>query len=113
MMERRAKILNSMLKKREIAMSKEEIEAEIQDQNADRDKIIGKISYQKIEKMVKQSNTENKIEIVTLLLDGSFQLPAYMHAQDGKSNVNGTLTGLKYFEKVMKTEESSHLVIEN
>lgn len=63
--------------------------------------------------MVKQSNSENKIEIVTLLLDGSFQLPAYMHAQDGKSQVNGTLTGLKYFEKVIKTEEFSHLITEN
>ena len=80
MIERRAKILNSLIKKREVGMSKDELESEIQEQNSDREKIIGKISYQKIEKMVKQSNTENKIEIVTLLLDGSFQLPAYMHA---------------------------------
>ena len=109
MINRRTKILSSLLKKKHSKWTKEEIEKELKEEMQDRDKIITKISVQKLEKMVKQSNLENKIEIVSILLDGSFTLPSFMQITDGKNCVNGTLTGLKMFEKIIKSEQYNAL----
>ena len=46
------------------------IQTELATQNRNREKIITRISSQKIEKMVKQSNLENQIDIVSILVEG-------------------------------------------
>ena len=51
-------------------MSTEEILEQLKNQDKTREKIVNRISSTKIEKMVKQSNIENKIDIVSILVEG-------------------------------------------
>ena len=55
--------------------------------------------------MVKQSNIENQIDIVSILVDGSYTLPVFMQTSGGKNNIQGTLSSLKLFEKILKSDE--------
>ena len=55
--------------------------------------------------MVKQSNIENQIDIVSILVDGSYTLPIFMQTSGGKNNIQGTLSSLKLFEKILKSDE--------
>ena len=100
MVERRTRILKSNLKKQKL--SPEEIIIQLNAQDASREKIVNRISSQKIEKMVKQSNVENKIDIVSILVDGTFNLPEQMLTSSGKNMIKGTLQSLKLFEKIVK-----------
>lgn len=59
MVDRRTKILTSLMKKNNKNITPEEIKEELKNQDANREKIICRIQSQKIEKMVKQSNVEN------------------------------------------------------
>ena len=52
--------------------------------------------------MVKQSNVENKIDIVSILVEGTFNLPDQMLTSSGKNIIKGTLQSLKLFEKILK-----------
>jgi hypothetical protein len=52
--------------------------------------------------MVKQSNIENKIDIVSILVEGTFNLPDQMLTSSGKNVIKGTLQSLKLFEKILK-----------
>ena len=103
MVDRRSRILKSTLKKSTNPVySIDEINAQLEKQDQSRDKIVSRISSQKIEKMVKQSNIENKIDIVSILVEGSFNLPDQMQTSSGKSVIKGTLQSLKLFEKIIK-----------
>jgi hypothetical protein len=59
--------------------------------------------------MVKQSNVENQIDIVSILVEGQYNLPLFLQVQGGKTCVFGTLTSLKMFEKILKSEQVSSL----
>ena len=59
MVDRRTKILTTMLKKNTSGITSSEIQDELKTQDTNREKIISRIQSQKIEKMVKQSNVEN------------------------------------------------------
>lgn len=37
--------------------------------------------------MVKQSNIENQIDIVSILVDGAYTLPLFMQTSGGKNNI--------------------------
>lgn len=37
--------------------------------------------------MVKQSNLENQIDIVSILVEGQYSLPAFLQVQGGKTSV--------------------------
>lgn len=100
MVERRTRILKSNLKKQKLPS--DEIQAQLDKQDASREKIVNRISSQKIEKMVKQSNVENKIDIVSILVEGTFNLPEQMLTSSGKNMIKGTLQSLKLFEKIVK-----------
>ena len=52
--------------------------------------------------MVKQSNMENQIDIVSILVEGQFVLPSQMQTSSGKQLIKGTLQSLKLFEKILK-----------
>ena len=56
--------------------------------------------------MVKQSNIENQIDIVSILVEGSYTLPSFMQTSGGKNTINGTLSSLKLFEKILKSEDA-------
>jgi len=66
------------MKKANVLITPSEIELELATSDANRDKIINRISSQKIEKMVKQSNIENQIEIVSFLVEGQYNLPMFL-----------------------------------
>ena len=70
MVDRRAKIVTGALKKATPEITLSTIQTELATQNRNREKIITRISSQKIEKMVKQSNSENQIDIVSILVEG-------------------------------------------
>jgi hypothetical protein len=55
--------------------------------------------------MVKQSNVENQIDVVSILVEGSYNLPIFLQVQGGRSVINGTLSSLKIFEKILKSEK--------
>lgn len=78
MVDRRTKILTTVMKKANVLITPSEIELELATSDANRDKIINRISSQKIEKMVKQSNIENQIEIVSFLVEGQYNLPMFL-----------------------------------
>ena len=59
----------------------------------------------KIEKMVKQSNIENQIDIVSILVEGQYNLPVFLQVSGGKTTINGTLSSLKIFEKILKSDK--------
>jgi len=78
MVDRRTKILTTMIKKNNKQVTPEEIKEELQTQDTNREKIISRIQSQKIEKMVKQSNAENQIDIVSILVEGHYNLPVFL-----------------------------------
>ena len=55
--------------------------------------------------MVRQSNVENQIDIVTILIEGSYSLPLFLLIQGGKTSISGTLSGLKMFEKILRSDQ--------
>jgi hypothetical protein len=59
--------------------------------------------------MVKQSNVENQIDVVSILVEGSYNLPIFLQVQGGRSVINGTLSSLKIFEKILKSEKVQNL----
>ncbi len=76
MVDRRQRILKSQLKKQNPSMSSEDVLSQLEQQDKTREKIVSRISSQKIEKMVKQSNLENQIDIVSILVEGCFVMPS-------------------------------------
>ena len=103
MVERRSKILRSTMKKQDANITKEAILECINQKDIARDKIVSRISSQKIEKMVKQSNIENQIDIVRVLIEGNFTLPNHLQTSTGKKLIKGTLQSLKVFEKILRS----------
>ena len=60
--------------------------------------------------MVKQSNEENKIDIVSILVEGCYILPPFIQTATGKNSIQGTLTSLKLFEKLLKSDDFQKVV---
>jgi hypothetical protein len=60
--------------------------------------------------MVKQSNEENKIDIVSILVEGCYILPPFIQTATGKTSINGTLTSLKLYEKLLKSEDFNKVI---
>ena len=54
--------------------------------------------------MVKQSNIENQIDIVRVLIEGNFTLPNHLQTSTGKKLIKGTLQSLKVFEKILRSQ---------
>ena len=52
--------------------------------------------------MVKQSNIENQIDIVSVLVEGNFNLPDNIVTSNGKKQIRGTLQSLKIYDKILK-----------
>ena len=92
------------MKKNNASVTQSEIETELASQDVNRDRIISRISSNKIEKMVKQSNIENQIEIVSHLVEGQYNLPLFLQVSGNKSVIQGTLSSLKMFEKILKSD---------
>lgn len=109
MVDRRTKILTTMLKKSNTKINASEVQEELKTQDTNREKIISRIQSQKIEKMVKQSNVENQIDIVSILVEGSYNLPIFLQVSGGKTVISGTLSSLKIFEKILKSEKVQNL----
>jgi len=105
MVDRRTKILTSLYKKAHTNYTQPQITEELTTQDVNREKIISRIQSQKIEKMVKQSNVDNKIDIVSILVEGLYNLPEFLHVSSGKTVINGTLSSLKMFEKILKSDK--------
>ncbi len=42
-------------------------------------------------------------------MEGSYTLPTFMQTSGGKNTINGTLSSLKLFEKILKSEDASSL----
>jgi uncharacterized protein (UPF0216 family) len=78
MVDRRTKILCNSIKKATPNIPQSDVDKEMVSQDTNRDRIINRISSQKIEKMVKQSNLENQIEIVSHLVEGMYNLPVFL-----------------------------------
>jgi len=38
-------------------------------------------------------------------VDGSYTLPIFMQTSGGKNNIQGTLSSLKLFEKILKSDD--------
>jgi hypothetical protein len=107
MIDRRFKILKASLRKQNPEITAEELQEQLKQQDLTRDKIVTRISTSKIEKMVKQSNQENKIEIVSILIEGQYVLPSQMTTSSGKSVIDGTLQSLKLLDKIIKQTDRS------
>lgn len=109
MVDRRFKILKSQMRKQNSELTTEEIVAILKQQDKTREKIVNRISSTKIEKMVRQSNQENKIDIVSILVEGKFVLPPQMTTSSGKQVIDGSLQSLKLFEKIIKQTQVDQL----
>lgn len=109
MVDRRTKILKTQMKTNNQNVSPQEIQEQLEKQDLKRETIINKIHSAKIEKMVKQSNVENQIDVVSILVEGSYNLPIFLQVQGGRSVINGTLSSLKIFEKILKSEKVQNL----
>ena len=59
--------------------------------------------------MVKQSNVENQIDIVSILVEGQYNLPAFLQVSGGKTCIQGTLSSLKMFEKILKSDKIQNM----
>jgi hypothetical protein len=94
-------------------LSSEAVREQLSEQDKMRQKIVTRISSTKIEKMVKQSNQENKIDIVSTLVEGKYVLPSQMTTSSGKSVIHGTLQSLKLFEKIIKQTDQDQIRICN
>ena len=46
---------------------------------------------------------------MSILVEGSYTLPTFMQTSGGKNTINGTLSSLKLFEKILKSDDSNVL----